>query len=192
MPAYASPDNSPKPTIRSARASSYTVVQGASQKAVQGSAVKGSSGRWWRSALIVGMSVLSCACGSTVTTSPGPDAANPQCAEVIAALHGSQNLAGLARHEVSGQSTAAWGEPAVILRCGVPMPPPSTEGCVSVNDVDWAGPRDPKANDRKYVTYGRSPAVEVYIPVGSSAAPHVVLNELGPIVKHLPASKSCI
>lgn len=131
-------------------------------------------------------------CSNTVATKSGPDAANPQCAEVLAALHGSNTLASLTRTEVTGQSTAAWGDPAVVMRCGVTVPGPSTQGCISVNDVDWAGPRDPQANDRRYVTYGRSPAVEVFIPVGSSAPPHVVLGDLGPIVQKIPSSKSCL
>lgn len=157
------------------------------------SVITGKLRQWAKVWLLLGVASLGVAgCGTTVATQSGPDAANPQCAEVLAALHGSSTLASLPRQEVTGQSTAAWGDPAVIMRCGVTVPGPSTQGCLSVNDVDWAGPRDPKANDRRYVTYGRSPAVEVFIPVGSPAAPHLVLAELGPIVEKIASSKSCL
>ena len=38
----------------------------------------------------------------------------------------------------TARRTAAWGDPSqVILRCGVNVPGPTTDRCVSVNDVDW-------------------------------------------------------
>lgn len=188
MPAYVSPNK----TLRSVISGPVDTSHQRPGKLPRGFLGRPRRGRAIAVVCAAAISVLVTGCSSTVATSPGPHAADKKCAEVIAALHGSQSLAGLQRHEVTGQSTAAWGEPAVTLRCGVPTPPPSTDGCVSIDDVDWAGPRDPKANDRKYTTYGRSPAVEVFIPVGSPAAPHVVLNELGPVVRQLPVSRKCI
>lgn len=60
----------------------------------------------------------------------------------------------------------AYGDPAIIARCGVAEPAPSTD-CLSVNDVDWAVTI--LTDGAKFVTYGRFPALEVLVP--SSAAP---------------------
>lgn len=47
-------------------------------------------------------------------------------------------LGDAALRTTTSQATAAWGDPsAVILRCGVPTPGPTTDRCVTVNGVDW-------------------------------------------------------
>lgn len=136
-------------------------------------------------------------CAHSVVIEPAPHATDVACSDIIVGFHGSDELAGLARREVTAQSAAAWGEPggtgpAVTLRCGVDVPGPSTEGCLGVNDVDWIGPRDPLNNDRRYTTYGRSPAIEVFVPAGSSAAIETVLTEIGDVVRSIPATRSCL
>lgn len=60
----------------------------------------------------------------------------PRCAAVAAAL--PSGVAGLPLRETTGRSTAAWGNPAgVVLRCGVPVPGPTTEQRATVNGIDW-------------------------------------------------------
>lgn len=142
-------------------------------------------------------------CSSTAHVEPGPFAADPLCAQVIRSLDGTDSLGAdtsgnansdgekAIRREVDSQSTAAWGDPPIIMRCGVPVPGPTAEGCIGVNGVDWIGPRDPQANDRRYVTYKRSPAVEVYVPVGSLVPIDVALTIIGSAVKQLPTSGQC-
>jgi hypothetical protein len=56
----------------------------------------------------------------------------------------------------------AWGDPAIIARCGVATPAPTTEDCLTVNEVDWVA--TPLSDGTKFVTYGRDPALEVLIP----------------------------
>lgn len=130
-------------------------------------------------------------CQRAVPMEAAPYATDPLCSQVLASLTTTDELAGLNRREVAAQSVAAWGDPAVELRCGVEPPGPSTEGCVQVNDVDWLGPKDPQANDRRYVTYGRTPALEVFVPVGSEAPIESVLVELGGIAATLPQDRAC-
>lgn len=69
--------------------------------------------------------------------------------------------------EVSPASPAvrAYGDPAIIARCGVAEPAPSTD-CLSVNDVDWVVTM--LTDGAKFVTYGRSPALEVLVPSGAA------------------------
>ncbi|WXZ51180.1 DUF3515 family protein [Clavibacter tessellarius] len=52
--------------------------------------------------------------------------------------------------ETDAQGTGAWGDPqsTVILRCGVATPGPTTDACISYDDVDWVeddleGPEHP-------------------------------------------------
>ena len=121
-----------------------------------------------------------------------PDATDPRCAEVIASLEGADDLGGRERREVGGQSTAAWGDPPVLLRCGVEPPGPTTQGCVSVNGVDWVGPTDPTAGGT-WTTYGRIPAVEVVIPpdAGGDATLDVVLAQVSPAVAATERRRQC-
>ncbi|WP_138443389.1 DUF3515 family protein [Sinomonas susongensis] len=86
------------------------------------------------SALVLGASLS--ACSAAVSVDPAPDAANPACAPEMIAM--PDTLAGAALRTTTSQATAAWGDPsAVILRCGVPTPGPTTDRCLTVNGVDW-------------------------------------------------------
>lgn len=72
-------------------------------------------------------------------------------------------LADVPRRNVNAQSTAAWGEPvAVIVRCGLLMPPPSTLPCVTVDGIDWLRD-DSDAPNFIFTSYGRDPATEVIV-----------------------------
>lgn len=72
-------------------------------------------------------------------------------------------VAELPRRNVNAQSTAAWGEPvAVIVRCGLPTPPPSTLPCATVEGIDWLRD-DSDAPTFVFTTYGLDPATEVIV-----------------------------
>ena len=76
-------------------------------------------------------------CGSgAVHLEPAPDAANPQCASAMVAMPTS--IGGLQQRETTAQAATAWGDPAdIIIKCGVEVPQPVIDPCVSVNGVDW-------------------------------------------------------
>lgn len=66
------------------------------------------------------------------------------------------------RRTTTGQATAAWGEPSVaVLRCGVNVPGPTTDRCVTVNGVDWVIKED--GPTWIFTTYGRDPATELVL-----------------------------
>jgi hypothetical protein len=131
-------------------------------------------------------------CGGAVPVDAAPGAADPDCAAVIASLEGADEVAGRERREVAAQSAAAWGDPPLVLRCGVAPPGPTTEGCVSVNGVDWVGPTDPSEGGT-WTTYGRVPAVEVVVPRAAArdATLDVVLAQVSPAVAGLPRQRQC-
>ncbi|WP_411283207.1 DUF3515 family protein [Lapillicoccus sp.] len=73
-------------------------------------------------------------------------------------------VSGLSPVDVSPQSPAvrAWGDPAIVARCGVATPGPTTDSCLSVNGIDWV--LTELTDGSKFVTYGRVPAIEVLVP----------------------------
>jgi hypothetical protein len=92
--------------------------------------------------------------------------------------------------KTNSQATAAWGDPSqVILRCGVNVPGPTTDRCVTVNDIDWVI----KEGDPFWTltTYGRNPATEILMnPDTISSA--TVLADLSTAAGKVPATRSCV
>jgi hypothetical protein len=108
------------------------------------------------------------ACSPAVDVTAAADAANPACAPMMVAL--PDKIGDAALRKTNSQATAAWGDPSqVILRCGVNVPGPTTDRCVSVNDVDWVI----KEGDPVYTltTFGRVPATEILIDPVKLEAP---------------------
>ncbi|MFJ5860355.1 DUF3515 domain-containing protein [Pseudarthrobacter sp. NPDC092439] len=137
-------------------------------------------------ALAGGLSLA--ACSPAVDVPAAADAANPACAPMMVALPDSLGDAEL--RQTNSQATAAWGEPSlVILRCGVNVPGPTTDRCVTVNGIDWLL----KEGDPVWTltTYGRTPATEILMdPDKISSA--TVLAELANATGKVPAERSCI
>jgi hypothetical protein len=119
------------------------------------------------------------------------------CQKLLAAV--PDTVDDQARRDVNGSAyAAAWGDPAIVLRCGVGKP----EGfdkfsrCQRADGVDWFVPEavisDLEA-DAVMTTVGRSPAIEVvlpahYRPAGSAAA----MVDLAPLVKaHTTVREKC-
>lgn len=119
---------------------------------------------------------------------PGPGATDPACAQVLVQLPSELN--GAPRRETTGQSTAAWGDPAVELRCGVQPLGPTTDPCVPVAGVDWVF-REIGGNTT-YTTYGRVPAVEVRLPGRNPAGADVALDAVSAAVGFLTAERQCL
>ncbi len=123
-------------------------------------------------------------CSATVSMQPAPDANDPACADVTSLLPGT--LAGEPRRWTDAQATGAWGDPAsVLFTCGVEPLGPTTLPCQTVNGVDWVIDES-EAPQYRVTSYGRVPAVEVYLDndVVSSAD---VLDGLSVLVSRLPA-----
>ncbi|TJY68836.1 DUF3515 domain-containing protein [Arthrobacter sp. CAU 1506] len=129
------------------------------------------------------------ACSPVVTVDAAPDAANPGCAPMMVIL--PQYVADFPRRETSSQSTAAWGDPSqVILRCGVQVPGPTTDQCVSVNDVDWVL-REGENGYWTATTYGRTPATELIFKP-DDVAESSVLMDLSAAASEIPQERKCL
>ncbi|MDN5899385.1 MAG: DUF3515 domain-containing protein [Brachybacterium sp.] len=121
-------------------------------------------------ACLMAVGLVSC---GTVQVPPGPDAANPTCADIVLGV--PPQVLGLAQVETSSQGTAAWGsgEDTIVMRCGVTPPGPTTDLCTTLADgngveVDWIV-QELEGDVFLYTTYGRDPAIDVSVP--RSAAP---------------------
>ncbi|GAB3284452.1 DUF3515 domain-containing protein [Sinomonas notoginsengisoli] len=174
--------------------------------------------RYGASALLLVLGSALAGCSAPVTVQPAPNAANPACAPLMLALPDTLGNAQL--RKTTSQATAAWGDPsAVVLRCGVASPGPTTDRCVSVNGVDWVikensteggsasgvapggGPASPSpapsvtpeetGGTYTLTTFGREPAAELLLDAGriSSAT---VLASLSPAVSKIPATRHCV
>ncbi|RAX45682.1 DUF3515 domain-containing protein [Arthrobacter sp. AQ5-06] len=137
---------------------------------------------------MTGSVVALTACAPTVDVTAASDAANPACAPMMVALPDAIGDAAL--RKTNSQATAAWGDPSqVILRCGVNVPGPTTDRCVSVNGIDWVI----KEGDPVWTltTFGREPATEILMdPEKISSA--TVLADLSASVGKIPASRNCV
>ncbi|MET9392505.1 DUF3515 domain-containing protein [Streptomyces sp. NPDC006624] len=92
--------------------------------------------------------------------------------------------------EPASALTAAWGSPAIILRCGVPQPPKMVDPKVAegrdedavaggVNGVDWLMER--QDGGHRFTTANRAAYVEVAVPEGVDSSG--VLIDLAAAVK---------
>jgi hypothetical protein len=131
---------------------------------------------------------LTCsACGDVdvaPTTVSGAERA--ACERLVEGL--PERVSDQARRETSGNPLgAAWGDPAIVLRCGVGTPEgyDKFSGCQTVNDLDWFVPTEDiedQEADVTMTTLGREPAVEVVVPA-TYRPPDAVMVDLADAIK---------
>ncbi len=118
---------------------------------------------------------------------PG-SSATAACPALVAAL--PRQLDGHDRRTTTPASpfTAAWGSPAITLRCGVPRPPqlaPTSE-LVTVNGVDWLP--IPLTNGYRFVSVGRVANVEVDVPKDYAPEINAIVDLADPVTDALPVA----
>lgn len=110
---------------------------------------------------------------------PGSAESRQLCAGLTAAL--PRRLGELTARAVDGdrRSAAAWGDPPVVLRCGLIAAPTPVGQLVTLDGVDWAPISDQRTV--RWTTVGRRATVEVQVPrTYNSQAP--LLAQLSPII----------
>lgn len=145
--------------------------------------------------LVLGLAigVALSACAPIVAVMPAVSAASKDCAAVsvrLPGILGSGTSAVQERRETDAQGTAAWGNPtAILLRCGVPPLPPTTNKCVTINGVDWIV-QAVGSNNYKFTTFGRNPAVEVLVD-SNRVSGTTIISDLSPAVSVIPTNQIC-
>jgi hypothetical protein len=129
-------------------------------------------------------------CSTTIHLEPAADANDPHCADVSVLLPDA--VGDLDRVWTDAQATGAWGDPTVVLRCGVDVPAPSDLVCQTIGGVDWLVLAQEDERQR-LVTYGRDPAVEVIIKRGSDVDFRAIVEKLSTSIQSglQPATAKC-
>lgn len=117
------------------------------------------------------------------------------CAALIEAL--PDEVAGQPRREVMGSPyAAAWGDEAIVLRCGVEMPADFdvASECHQADDIGWfipAGTDEDQSIDVEMTTVHHSPAVEVHVPASLRPPVAAMIDLSDAITAHTRATGSC-
>ena len=119
---------------------------------------------------------------------PGPDAGTAACTALLKRL--PDQVLSRARADPAVTGVAAWGDPAIVLRCGVSPAAPSDNPCADYNGVDWVFTETDDVF--RFVSYHRTPAVEVTIPtsIDRTTAPGALID-LAKAVAPLPKDADC-
>ena len=130
--------------------------------------------------------VVLSACSSGAVEVAVPSAATePACSS--ATLLWPSTVSGMPRRDTDPDSrgVAAWGDPAVIARCGVAVPGPTDTECIEVDGVGWI----PQAlsDGTRFTSFGTEPAVEVLVPKTYAPEP-LLLPVFAPVAKALPGN----
>lgn len=134
-------------------------------------------------------------------TSPDGVAAE-QCKQLISQL--PDHVAGQEARSVQPAYTpaGAWGDPPIVLRCGVAKPaslrPDSS--CFVVNDVGWLAEQDdqpvtgsePVDGELVFTTIGRSAYVEVTVPSDYQPAADALVDLAGAIKAATDDVRPCV
>lgn len=128
--------------------------------------------------------LLLAGCSSALSVTPPPQPA-ADVAAVCAALQHElpTTVAGQSQRETTPASelTAAWGDPPIVLRCGVSAPAgltPTSE-VTNVNGVDWYP--EPLTAGYRFTTTGRRAYVQVDVP-SQYASQAGGLTQIGPAI----------
>ncbi len=124
---------------------------------------------------------------SGCSSAPEVTAAPQSSAPVCSALAWPSSVSGRTRTATRPDApwAAAWGDPALIARCGLDPLGPTTDSCVTVDGVDWVVRE--LSDGGAATTYGRDPAVEVLAPAAYGPVP-LLLPAFTPAATALPTN----
>ena len=135
------------------------------------------------------LGLLLAGCGGPVQVeSPAlADAEARACASLVEALPDRVDGAGRVEVSPAGAPAAAWGDPAIVLRCGVPMPSEFDDyaTCHETDGVGWFIPDEQmtgSATEITMTTIGRDVNVEVTLPA-EHWPPATAMVHLAPAIK---------
>ena len=103
-----------------------------------------------------------------------------------------RQVAGQKNADVPRRVAAAWGDPAIILRCGVEKPDaltPSSQ-CFEVSDVGWLA--ETTADGYLFTTIGRAFHVSVEVPKTYDPAADALADLASSVKKHDPEKEPCV
>ncbi|MGH3458366.1 DUF3515 family protein [Aeromicrobium sp.] len=142
------------------------------------------------SALVLVAALAGCGGQLDVDDYPTAEGTDLDCKALLADV--PQRVAGQENRDVSGRVAAAWGDPAIILRCGVEKPEalrPESQ-CFAVRDVGWLA--ETTADGYLFTTIGRTFHVSVEVPKSYDPAADVLADLASSVKKHNPEKEPCV
>jgi hypothetical protein len=130
--------------------------------------------------------VVLSACSSGAVEVAVPAAADePACRSAV--LLWPSTVSGLQPRATDPDSTGvrAWGDPAVVARCGVAALAPTDTECIEVDGVGWIP--EELSDGTRFTSFGTDPAVEVLVPRKYAPEP-LLLPAFAPVAKALPSN----
>ena len=140
-------------------------------------------------ALTAGLVLAGCGGGLyDFATEPGTSAS---CRSLVSSLPDA--VADQQSTPVDSTRVAAWGDPRIVLRCGVEPPPElgPTSRCDDVDGVGWfTQKRD--GGGRRFTTIGRDPGVSVEVPSDYQPAATALVDVADAIKTGSTATNPCV
>lgn len=136
-------------------------------------------------ACALALPLLLAGCAGAVEVGVPGAAGSPAC--TAASEHWPQELSGQAPVETdpSDPAVRAWGDPAIVARCGVPAMPPTDEQCVVVDEIGWVA--EDLGDGTRLTSFGHDPAIEVIVPQEQGPGP-LLLPAFSEAVEELPTN----
>ncbi len=149
-------------------------------------------GRAAAALVAVVLATAGCAPSAVTVTPPHPTgAAATACRAVVKDL--PRTVVDAEARQVSPGTAlaAAWGDPPVVLRCGVGRPAKlrHTSPCAEVNGVGWFAERARRGYI--FTTVGRATYVEVSVPAEYEPPGSVLVDLAAAVRKHVPERQPC-
>jgi hypothetical protein len=139
---------------------------------------------------LLALLLASCAGSYDVDEYPTVPGTEVDCKALFADV--PQHVAEQGRLNVPGQVAAAWGDPAIILRCGVEKPAaltPSSQ-CFDVSGVGWLA--ESTADGYLFTSIGRTFHVSVEVPKTYDPAADALADLATSVKKHDPEEEPCV
>ena len=132
-------------------------------------------------------------CARTVALDePSPTGADRDTCLALMAELPDQVLDQDRRRVEPGRFSAAWGDPVITLRCGVPKPPTMTAAspCLEANGVGWFTER--AEGGSLYTTLGRQTYVELAVPTAYAPESGALIDLAATVAEHNRLVTPCV
>lgn len=143
--------------------------------------------RYACTSVLLALVLTGCGAQTVRVQPPEPDAATARtCADLVAHLPDTLMGAERARVRPDSELTAAWGDPAIGVRCGVERPVALEPDSYveEVNGVAWLP--QPEDDPTLYTAVGREAYVELSVPP-SHGPPAAALSTVSDLIdEHVP------
>jgi len=146
-----------------------------------------------RSVGVVVLVLALAGCGGAVRVDP-PRPAEPAaaaCRALVADLPPEVLGAGSRPVEPDGALAAAWGDPPILLRCGVPKPADLTRSspCIEINGVGWFAEK--ASRGYVFTTVGRAAYAEVSVPSEYAPPSNALVDLAAAVRRSVPQRVPC-